>query len=182
MGKKDFFSKKTNKQRWYVPGGFRTRRSHSKQQYGNGINWGYHKNSLILYLRLVVCKKYINDILSKNTFHKMMILFNVLKFKHGSEMNLSYVEDLLETPPRFSSRWFLGQNLLVFYELSSLSDDEVMSGKRIVASISGLWWKADNCCSPLIAHVCHQQCSAVQLHFKQCPFPNRFQFGSENKS
>ena len=71
-------------------------------------------------------------------FHKMMILFNVLKFKHGSEMNLSYVEDLLETPPRFSSRWFLGQNLLVFYELSSLSDDEVMSGKRIVASISGL--------------------------------------------
>ena len=24
--------------------------------------------------------------------------------------------------------------------------------------------------------------SALQLHFKQCPFPNRFQFGSENKS
>ena len=82
-------------------------------------------------------KLYLSSKISK-CFHKMMILFNVLKFKHGSEMNLSYVEDLLETPPRFSSRWFLGQNLLVFYELSSLSDDEVMSGKRIVASISGL--------------------------------------------
>ena len=53
-------------------------------------------------------------------------------------MNFSYVKDLLETPPRFSSHWFLGQNLLVFYELSNVSDDEVMSAKRIVASISGL--------------------------------------------
>ena len=54
-----------------------------------------------------------------------------MKFKQGSEMNFSYVKDLLETPPRFSSRWLLGQNLLVFYELSSLSDDEVMSAREL---------------------------------------------------
>ena len=52
-------------------------------------------------------------------------------------MNFSYVEDLF-FPQRFSSRWFLGHNLLILYELSNVSDDEVMSPKRIVAFISGL--------------------------------------------
>ena len=62
-------------------------------------------------------------------------------------------------PKRFSGLKFSFKNLPMFFRFPF--DDEVMSPGRIVASISGLWCGADNWCSPLIAHVCHQCSSAL---------------------
>ena len=107
-------------------------------------------NKLILPSKITIClfhrmlKIYTGGYKSQDKMNFLLIFCSDLRWP----FQWNQKDFLVSSFPSRTCRCFSGFHLMM---------------KWIVASISGLWCGADNWCSPLIAHVCHQ-CSNVAAY------------------